>query len=133
MPGREAHGNSIRKAYLSRASARSLRPGDLVYFYKSMEQTVSVVGIVEDVGVLSRAQDIVRTAGKRTVYTAAEIEELLHDGREVLVIGFRQVLVGQRPVVLANLRAHLVASAPPQTIQGIPREGAAWLAQSMGL
>jgi predicted RNA-binding protein with PUA-like domain len=133
LPGREAHGNSIRKAYLCRASVRSLQAGDLVYFQKSTEQTVGVVGIVEDVSVLSQAQDIVSTAGKRTVYTAAEIEETADDGREVLVIGFRQVLVARAPVSLADLRAHAAASGPPQTVQGMSQEGAAWLAQRMGL
>ncbi len=131
LPGCDAHGNSIRKAYLCHAPVRSLRKGDLLYFYKSTEQTVSVAGIVEDVRVLSDVEGIVRTAGKRTVYSAAEITEMAAGDRDVLVIGFRQVRVVSERITVTELVASGVVSGPPQSIQGIGQEGAAWLAKRM--
>lgn len=133
LPGREAHGNSIRKAYLCRAPVRTLRRGDLLYFYKSTEQAVSVAGIVEDVTVLSDVEGIVRTAGKRTVYAAAEMAEMAGSGRDVLVVGFRQVRVVSEPIAMTELTATGVVCGPPQSIQGIGEEGAAWLATRMRL
>lgn len=134
VPVAEPHGNSIRKAYLCKASVRSLRSGDLLYFYKSQEQTISVVGIVEDVAVLSQAEDIVRTAGKRTVYSESEIEDQAIGGGDVLVIGFRLVRWTSDPVTFAELEGEGILSGPPQSIGGVRSEkGALWLAERMGL
>ena len=47
--GYEAHGNGLRKAYLSKAAIRYLAPGDLLYFYRShSDRGVRVVGVIED-------------------------------------------------------------------------------------
>lgn len=129
----DAPGNGIRKAYLCRATARALKPGDLLYFYKSGEQTVAAVGIVEDVGVLSSAEDIVRAAGKRTVFSRREIEDQAAGG-EVLMLGFRFVASVSRPVRYAHLLEQGILAGPPQSIVRVrDEEGARWLAEQMGL
>ena len=48
-------GNCIRKVYLRRAKASSLKPGDLLFFYLSKDdeleasQSITTVGVVENV------------------------------------------------------------------------------------
>lgn len=133
VPRVAPHGNGIRKAYLCRATARSLEPGDLLYFYKSGEQIVTAAGIVEDVHVLSSAEDIVQAAGKRSVFSQHEIEEQAAGG-ELLVLGFRLVTNVDHPVRYQQLRARRVLFGPPQSIVRVKdEEGAKWLAEQMGL
>jgi len=128
--GVEPHGNAIRKAYLSKASIGLLQPGDLLYFYESRGGLgVTTVGVVEEVFLLSEPQDIVRAVGKRTLYTFDEIVRLASEASGgILAINFRQAKVLDSPVGLATLIRNGVASAAPQSIQTIPKEGARWLA-----
>ena len=128
----EPHGNAIRKAYLCRAKIKSLEPGDLLYFYRSVTSEVTVVGIAEDVARLSEPADIVRMAGKRTLYAHADVEEMTTSSG-VLVIGFRQVKVMAPFVGLEELKKDGVLRAHPQTVTRLTEEAASWLAQKARL
>jgi ribosomal protein S18 acetylase RimI-like enzyme/predicted RNA-binding protein with PUA-like domain len=132
-PGAEAHGNGIRKAYLCRASTRLVASGDLLYFYRSGAMELTVVGVAEDVHVLSEASAIVQAAGKRTLYTYADIEGMVAEGGDVLVIGFRQARVLSEPVPYADLKSNGVLKGAPQTVTSIGEEAAIWLALKIEL
>ncbi len=132
-PGAEAHGNGIRKAYLCRASTRLVASGDLLYFYRSGAMDLTVVGVAEDVHVLSEASAIVQAAGKRTLYTYADIEGMVADGADVLVIGFRQAQVISEPVPYGDLKSNGVLKGAPQTVTSIGEEAATWLAHRIEL
>ena len=70
-------GNALRKAYLSNAPSRLLRPGDPLLFYRSSdERAVHVVGVCEDTLVSRDPAEIVAAVGRRTVYSLEEIENL---------------------------------------------------------
>ncbi len=129
----EAHGNGIRKAYLCRANTRRIEPGNLLYFYRSASSTLTVVGVAEDVNVLSDPAGIVRAAGKRTLYTYQQIEEMVVGEREVLVIGLRQARVLRPPVEYAELFGGGVLRGRPRSVMSIGEEAARWLAQRVGL
>ncbi len=132
-PSSEPHANAIRKAYLCRASLRQVRPGDVLYFYRSRSQEVTVVGVVEDVHVLSEPSAIVRAAGKRTLYSYQDIESIAENGAEVLVIGFRQARVLDTPLPYAELLGAGVLRGAPQTVTRLSEEAATWLAQKLQL
>lgn len=131
--GAEAHGNGIRKAYLSKASIRTIAPGDLLFFYRSVTSELTVLGVAEDVAVLSDALDILRATGKRTLYPYESIEGMTRGGRPVLVIGFRQAKVVEKPVPYAELQEHGVLRGRPQAVQRIGEEAAKWLAKRLRL
>ncbi|WP_141700541.1 GNAT family N-acetyltransferase [Methyloceanibacter superfactus] len=117
-------GNCIRKVYLCRAKASSLRPGDLLFFYLSKDdeleasQSITTVGIVESVSECDDASDLIRMTAKRSVFSRDELVELAGDsGSPVKVIDF--LLVGHsRPTAkLADLVAGGVFNGrPPQSI-----------------
>ncbi len=129
FPGREAQGNAIRKAYLSRSSISSLQRGDLLYFYESQRGLgVTTAGVVEEVNFSSDCREIIRIVGKRTLYTYDEIAEMAPgDGTRVLVILFRQATVLAKSLSLRDLVRNSVVSAAPQSIQRIRSGGAAWI------
>jgi L-amino acid N-acyltransferase YncA/predicted nucleic acid-binding protein len=133
LAGHEAHGNGLRKAYLCRSNTRSIRKGDLLYFYRSQhDQGVTAVGVVEEVHPLSDPRAIVQAVGKRTLYTLEEIVEMTEGGtKEVLAISFRQAKVLPSPIATQLLTQHGVIAAPPQNTQSIPQGGAEWIAQQV--
>lgn len=128
-----ACGNDLRKAYLSHASTLQLDRGDLVLFYRSGdEQSVRFVAVVEDTLRSSDASEIFRFVGTRTVYTAKEIEEMTDDGRRnVLAVLIRQSRHLNPPWPLHDLVSNGVIARPPQSIQGIPDEGAEWIRRTL--
>lgn len=124
-----ACGNDLRKAYLSRASTGQLARGDLVLFYRSIdERAVRFVAVVEDTLRSADASEIVRFVGTRTVYTAEEIEELTDGGRRnVLAVLIRQARHLSPAWPVDTLIGKGVIVRPPQSIQSIPEEGASWI------
>lgn len=120
-------GNSLRKAYLCHAPTRQLRPGSCLFFYRSQdEQTMRAIGVVEETLVSSDAAEVVRYVAKRTVYSAAEIGQLVATG-PVLCILFRQARSLTSPIALAEAQEAGVLSSAPQSIQAVPEGGIAWL------
>jgi len=126
MPGAHPFGNSIRKAYLSNASIRTITPGANLLFYRSEDiHSVTSLGVVEDTFVSSSPTEIARYVGKRTVYKFAEIEALCQ--REVLAILFRQSRILENPIIIDELIANGVFSAAPQSIVTVPEEAVKWI------
>ena len=80
--------NTIKKAYLSHANTKSVRPGSLLLFYRTHDRrSVECIGVVEQT---YRGRDIDKVlplVSKRTVYSRKEIQEQLK--RETLIILFR--------------------------------------------
>jgi hypothetical protein len=117
-------GNTIRKVYLCRAKITRLRPGDLLFFYMSKNeqyassQSITTLGIVEQVVNATTADDLIRHTARRSVYS----EEELRDWRAsvsspVKMIDF--LLVGHvEPPVRLNtlLSTGLFSNRPPQSI-----------------
>jgi hypothetical protein len=72
-------GNTIRKVYLCRAKITRLRPGDLVFFYMSKDeayaasQSITTVGVVEQVGNVTSAEELIKQTAKRSVFSAEDL------------------------------------------------------------
>ena len=130
FPGRFAFGNSIRKAYLSHGSIRTITQGANLLFYRSGDvQGVMATGVVENTLVSSSATHVATFVGKRTVYSFEEIEAMC--GRDILAILFRHSGILKPPIQLAELVAHGVLTAHPQSIVTVPQEATAWLQERL--
>jgi predicted RNA-binding protein with PUA-like domain len=126
-------GNSIKKAYLSHAVCRRMKPGDNVFFYRSEDICgITAVGIVEETFVSRKPDEIARYVGTRTVYSYADIKGMCGP-REVLAILFRLVRTFPTPVPIKLLREQRVLGGQPQSITQLAPEGVEWLRRQTGL
>lgn len=114
-------GNTIRKVYLSGSNIRNIDPGSLIYFYRSgSEQYICTLGIVEKARRLDEIETIAAAIGKRSVYTYAQVEQMLGE-KEILIINFRLISHAESPVGLKTLvKKGIFNHRPPQTIMKLP-------------
>lgn len=123
-------GNTIRKVYLCRAQSRSLQAGDLLLFYLSKDdrlewsQSVTTVGIVEQVRECGSADQLIRMTAKRSVFSADELTMRQGESeRPIKVIDFLLVGHSTPPIRLATLlEREIFNRAPPQSIARISEE-----------
>jgi hypothetical protein len=123
-------GNTIRKVYLCRAKITRLHPGDVVFFYMSKDeryafsQSITTVGIVEQVVNVTTADDLIRHTAKRSVFTVEHLQAMLPSKNSpVKVIDF--LLIGHiRPPVQLNtlVRTGVFSQRPPQSITQLTEE-----------
>ena len=122
-------GNTIRKVYLCRAKTKRLRPGNLLFFYMSKDpgyaasQSITTVGIVEQVQDVASADDLIRHTAKRSVFSAEELQEMKPSASSpVKMIDF--LLVGHlEPIRLeALLSLSVFSGRPPQSIIQLSEE-----------
>lgn len=72
-------GNTIRKVYLCRANTTRLQPGAMLLFYMSKDeaygasQTITTLGIVEQVIDVATTEDLIRLTAKRSVFSATDL------------------------------------------------------------
>lgn len=79
-------GNAIKMAYLCRSQIRDMAPGDIVLFYRSVdERAITSVGIIEDYRTLSDAETIARHVSRRTVYSMREIAQMASKPTRVML------------------------------------------------
>ena len=117
-------GNTIRKVYLCRAQARSLKPGDLLLFYLSKDdrlewsQSLTTVGIVERWQESTTAEDLIRMTAKRSVFSASELTDRQKESkRPMKVIDFLLAGHSTPPVRLDTLiEKGIFNGSPPQSI-----------------
>jgi GNAT superfamily N-acetyltransferase/rRNA-processing protein FCF1 len=123
-------GNTIRKVYLCRAKTTHLLPGALVFFYMSKDpsyaasQTITTVGVVEQVINVENSDDLIRLTAKRSVFSADKLRGMNPSASTpVKMIDF--LLIGhlEPPIKLdALVRTGVFVNRPPQSISEIPEE-----------
>ena len=121
-------GNTIRKVYLCRAKITRLRPGDVLFFYMSKDeryeasQSITRIGIVEQVIDVVSGDDLIRLTAKRSVFSAEELGDMnASESSPVKMIDF--LLVGHSiPPVTPNtlVTEHIFSGRPPQSIAELP-------------
>jgi hypothetical protein len=123
-------GNTIRKVYLCRANITRLRPGDLVFFYMSKDeayaasQSITTVGVVEQVANVMTAEELIRQTAKRSVFSAQDLTGMEPSlGSPVKMIDFLLVGHSQPSVPLATLASSGIFNGrPPQSIAELSEE-----------
>lgn len=123
-------GNTIRKVYLCRAMTQQLRAGSIVLFYRSSSpgylasQSITSVGVVEDMNHAMSLDDLVRLTGKRSVYSEEKLAAFKATAdRPVKVIDF--LLVGHiEPAIKLKDLTHMgvFRGGPPQSISQLTEE-----------
>ena len=117
-------GNTIQKVYLCRAKITRLRPGDLLFFYMSKDeayaasQSITTVGVVEQVANVTAAEELIRQTAKRSVFSAQDLTGMAPSPvSPVKMIDFLLVGHSQPSVPVATLvSAGIFNGRPPQSI-----------------
>lgn len=122
----QTYGNAVRKVYLCHSNIEKLRPGDALFFLRTRtEQAVHAVGVLEATLRTADAEEILRFAGTRTVFSRRDIEEMCD--RPVLAIRFRLNAILDRPRSASELRELGVIRRSPQSIAELTSErGKSW-------
>lgn len=123
-------GNTIRKVYLCQAKTTRIRPGDLLFFYMSKDdryaasQSITTVGLAEQVIDVTSADDLIRLTAKRSVFSAEDMYEMnASPSTAVKMIDFLLVGHVHPSVSVETLVANGVFSnRPPQSISRLTEE-----------
>ncbi|MDI4633140.1 N-acetyltransferase [Pelomonas sp. V22] len=131
--GPDGHvGNAIKLAYLCHARTKSIRPGDVVLFYRSAdEKAVTSVGVVERFEILQDAASIAGLVRRRTVYSIKEIERLTSQPTKVIL--FRLIGHVPRPVTYDQLLSAGVVTGPIQSITQLSDDSFSSICSRSGL
>jgi hypothetical protein len=123
-------GNTIRKVYLCRAKITRLRPGDLLFFYMSkgdtyaFSQSITTVGIVEQVIEAVTTDDLIKHSAKRSVFAAEKLRAMNASvDSPIKMVDF--LLAGhiEPPVSLrALVQQGIFSNRPPQSIFELSEE-----------
>jgi hypothetical protein len=116
-------GNTIRKVYLCRAKITRLRSGDLVIFYMSKDeayvasQSVTTVGVVEQVANVTSAEELIKQTAKRSVFSAENLMGMAPSALSpVKMIDFLLVGHSQPSVPLSTLVSPVIFNGRPPAI-----------------
>jgi GNAT superfamily N-acetyltransferase len=123
-------GNTIRKVYLCRSNSTLLRPGDLIFFYMSKDekyafsQSITTVGVVEQVTNVCSTEELVRQTAKRSVFSAEALDEMKASRTSpVKMIDFLLIGHSDVPVPLDVLvNEGIFSGRPPQSIAQLSDE-----------
>lgn len=114
-------GNAIKQAYVCHAPIKSIKTGDLVFFYRTQDDMeITTYGIVEKFVIESDPDKIYQWVAKRTVYSYENIEEM--SGTDVKIILFRLLGHLDSRISYKRLLKLGVLSGPAQSITTIPRD-----------
>ena len=131
-------GNTIRKVYVCRSFNKTMKAGDVIFFYQSRDdaalnsQSVTTVGVVEQVRRAHAYRELSRLIAGRSVYSEDDLKMNAADAVQgVTVIDF--LLIGHLDPVLKidKLLEGGVLKGPPQSITSIPRSSLGTLLPSM--
>ena len=80
--------NTIKKAYICHANTKQIRPGDILFFYRTQDRkSIECIGVVEHTYRGQEVDKVTPLVSKRTVYSREEIKEMLK--KNALTILFR--------------------------------------------
>jgi hypothetical protein len=111
-------GNTIKKAYLCNTNTRSIRSGDILFFYRTLDdKAITSYGVVDQFYIESDPEKIFQWVSKRTVYSYDEIE--LMSGKDIKIILFRLVKHLENYIGFNELKQLQVVSGPIQSVTRI--------------
>jgi len=115
-------GNAIKKAYLSSSRITTLRPGDVILFYRSQDQkAITSLGVIDQEPIrTSNLDELKRVVGKRSVYSEEKLAEWAD--KTVFIIRFKHHLYLPHPLNLDFLIENNVLKTAPQSITEINHE-----------
>ena len=121
-------GNTIRKVYLCRAQSNLGPAGSLLLFYKGKSndppsQSLTAVGIFEELNSASSTKDLMLLTGGRSVYSEAELEQWeASPQKPVKVINYLLAAYIDPPIPIDELqKLGIFGGHPPQSIFELSR------------
>lgn len=124
--------NAIRKAYICNSNSRKLKPGNILFFYRThSDKKIECCGILEKVLRSSNPDEILPLVGKRSVFSKQEIESMCSGSRECFLMLFRQTENLLVPYSLENLKRDNLVNGYPQTITQISDEAKKCILKNM--
>jgi ribosomal protein S18 acetylase RimI-like enzyme len=132
-------GNTIRKVYLCRTPMKHIDRGSILLFYKSRSellpsQSITAVGVFEDLALAHSTEELRRLAGGRSVYSERELVAFgATQDDPVKVINFLLSGYLDPSFSLAELMQHHILRAPPQSFQRIATPTIRPLIERLGL
>jgi Acetyltransferase (GNAT) family len=116
--GNSVAGNAIKQAYLCKAATNQVKPGDIVLFYRTVDdKAVTTLGIVERYEVHDNATNIMQIVRRRTVYSQKDIEVMAKTPTKVML--FRLANHFHLPIQYSALTQEGIVSGPIQSITKI--------------
>lgn len=111
------YSNAIKKAYVCNANIKSIKSGDILFFYASRKiKGVTAVGIVDDVFTsFDSIDDILSIAKKRTVYERNELAEK-YPSANSKVIMFKHYMTLDEPISFKELMENKIINGSIQSI-----------------
>lgn len=96
--GKNTSANAIRKAFISNAKLKRIKPGDIVLFYASQDKrAITTLGIVETTwNEFESQEEICNIVRKRTAYDEEELKRVTR--LDSLVIMFKHYVTFENPI-----------------------------------
>jgi rRNA-processing protein FCF1 len=114
-------GNTIKKAYLCNSNSKSIKAGDVLFFYRTEdEKSITSYGIVDQFYIENDPDKIFQWVSKRTVYSFSEIQNM--KGKQTKIILFRLVDHLQNNINFNKLKSMNIVSGPIQSITKISKQ-----------
>lgn len=111
-------GNAIKLAYLCHAPTNAIKPGDVLLFYRTLdEKAVTSIGVVDRFDVLNDPAKIASLVSRRTVYSQSEIEKMAASPTKVILFRLMEHL--PRQVSYINLQKDCGIKGPIQSIRRV--------------
>ena len=128
-----SEGNAIKKAYLSHANTKQIRPRDILFFYRSHDyKEITTLGVCEQVEYgVEDDNKVFELVNKRSVFTKVEINEMVE--KPTMVLLFKWHFELEHPLRYQELRDEGVLSGPPQTIQQLDEKCYQYIRASGGI
>lgn len=128
-----SEGNAIKKAYLSHANTRQLKPEDILLFYRSKDhKSLTSVGVCERVEYgIEDPNEIRELVGRRSVFTDYEIRELAESPTTVILFKWHFDLPS--PIHYQVLLDDGIISYVIQTIQKLTDKDYKYIRQAGGI
>lgn len=101
----EIQGNTIIKAYISNSKVKSLKKGDILFFYSSKtNQSIEPVGILETVKIVKDFEELSKIVSKKTVFSQEDLFRKLNHKGELHVITFRLITYLTKKIGLSKIK-----------------------------
>ena len=113
----EIEGNTISKAYLCKSRRNTMKAGDLLFFYGSQKfKSIEPVGVLDSVTYTKDLDVIKNLVRRKTVYSDADLQEMVDGKRDITVLVFRLVYYLPQPIKFKEIKALESFSNKFQTI-----------------
>lgn len=101
----EIEGNTISKAYLCKSKRKSMKPGDLLFFYGSKNiKSIEPVGLLDEVVYTKDIDSIKKLVKRKTVYSDVDLEQMANGKRDTTVLIFRLLYYLEKPIKFKTIK-----------------------------